>query len=92
MSNTHTVWAANTSPDWLAKNNGPAMVMGQADHYNANFMALRLQLLMPGVEVAIKDANGNFVPIVPEGDAYRELVENPRRASVGLPPRETKRA
>lgn len=92
MSNTHTVWAANASPEWLTNNDSPDMVMCQADHYNANLLALRLQLLVPGVEVAIKDANGNFVPIVPEGDAYRELVENPRRASVGLPPRETKRA
>ena len=88
MSNTHTVWVANTSPEWLARNNGnPAMVLGQTDHYNANFMAHRLQLLIPGLEVAVKDDSGNFVPLVPEEDAYRELVENPRREAAGLPPR-----
>jgi hypothetical protein len=86
MTNTHSVWVANTSPEWLARWGGnPAMVLGQADHYNANFMALRLQLLIPGLEVAVKDLHGNFVPLVPEKDAYRELVENPSRQALGLP-------
>lgn len=89
MSNTHTVWVANTSPEWLARNHTPDMVLGQADHYNANFMALRLQRLVPGVEVAVKDIAGNFVPLVPEEDAYYELVEKPRKQSCGLLPEET---
>lgn len=84
MSNTHSIWVANTSPDWLARENGnPSMVLGRADHYNANFMALRLQELIPGLEVAVKDDNGNFVPIVPQEDAYRVLVEEPRKRALG---------
>lgn len=87
MSNTHSVWVSNTSPEWLARNGGnPAMVLGQADHYNANFMANRLQLLVPGLEVAVKDDHGNFVPIVPEEDAYFELIEKPRKTALGLFP------
>lgn len=87
MTNTHSVWTVNTSPQWQARNGGnPAMVLGQADHYNANFMANRLQLLIPGLEVAVKDAHGNFVPIVPEADAYYELVEKPCKQALGLPP------
>ena len=90
MSNTHTVWVANTSPEWLAHNQGnSAMVMGQADQYNANFMALRLQRLIPGLEVAVKDTDGNFVPLVPEEEAYYELVEKPRKQACGLLPEET---
>lgn len=89
MDNTHSVWVANTSPEWLARNGGnPAMVLGQADHYNANFMANRLQLLNPGLEVAVKDAAGNFIPIIPEKDAYRELIEKPRKQACGLLPRD----
>ncbi len=89
MTNTHSIWVANTTPEWLARANGnPAMVLGHADHYNANFMALRLQLLVPGLEVAVKDLDGNFVPIVPEADALYELVEKPRRQALGLPLKE----
>lgn len=88
MSNTHSIWVSNTSPEWLASNAGiPDMVLGQADHYNANFMALRLQRLIPGLDVTVKDDRGIDVGLVPEEDAYRVLVENPRRDSVGLPPR-----
>lgn len=89
MSDTHSVWATNTSPEWLARNGGnPAMVLGQADRYNANFMANRLQLLVPGLEVAVKDIHGNFVPIIPEENAYYELVEKPRKQACGLLPEE----
>lgn len=89
MTNTHSVWVTNTSPEWLARNYGtPAMVMGQTDHYNANFMAHRLQLLIPGLEVAVKDGHGNYVPLVPEEDAYYELVEKPRKQACGLLPEE----
>lgn len=89
MSNTHSVWVANTSPEWLASNGGnPSMVMGQADHYNANFMAHRLQRLVPGLEVAVKDADGNYVPMVPEEDAYYELIEKPRKQAAGLLPQD----
>lgn len=89
MSNTHTVWVANTSPEWLARNHGnPRMVLGQADHYNANFMANRLQLLIPGMEVAVMDEHDNYVPIIPEEDAYYELVEKPRKQAAGLLPRD----
>jgi len=89
MANTHSVWVANTSPAWLARNGGnPAMVMTQTDHYHANFAALRLLYLIPGLDVTVKDQHGNDVPIIPEEDAYYELVEKPRRIAAGLPVKE----
>lgn len=85
MSNTHSVWVHNSSPEWLASNLAPAMVLGQADHYNANFMANRLKLLVPGLDVWIEDEHGTVVPLIPEEDAYYELIEKPRREAAGLP-------
>lgn len=89
MSDTYSVWTHNTSPEWLAKNSGISdMVLTSGlGRYEANFLVLRLQLLMPFALLWIWDEQNNAVPLVAEEDAYRELVENPRRESIGLAPR-----
>lgn len=88
MSNRYSVWTHNTSPEWLAKNGGVTdmVLAGGMDAYNANFAALRLQELTPGREFIVRDENNNDVGLVPQEDAYRVLVEEPRRRSIGLIP------
>jgi hypothetical protein len=89
MSDTYSVWTHNTSPEWLSENTGVSKMVltGGMSRYNANFLVLRLKKLTPGGDFWVQDESGTPVGLVPEEDAYRELIENPRRVSVGLPPR-----
>ena len=88
MSETYSVWTHNTSPEWLEKNCGitDMVLVGKLDAYNANFAALRLKELSPGRDFFVRDENGNDVGLVPQEDAYRVLVEEPRKRAAGLIP------
>lgn len=77
----HAVWVTNPDPEWLRRNGTTAMSLGHMSPYDANYTAHRLRLI--DVEATVQDEHNNIVPLVPLDDAYRVLVEEPRKRAAG---------
>lgn len=88
MHESYSVWTHNTDPEWLKTNDGATdMILASGlERYNANFLVHRLQFVKPGSMFFIRDGKDVIIPVIDEEDAYRVLVQEPRRRVIGMAP------